>query len=101
MDIGDIVRHPLAAVSAGVGLISQGLGFLDPVLGLVGGLLAAVGSTAGTWFPLLGVLSTLGEGLAFIPAATVNNLFLVGAVVYALYLSDSLVEKLNDQFNRN
>lgn len=101
MDLDDTLRHPLTAVSSAIAMVGHLFGFLDPLFGLAGSVLAIVGATAGTWFPLLGVLSSLGEGLAFIPAAAMNNLFLVGAVVYAAYLSESLWEKIEKKLKRS
>jgi hypothetical protein len=92
--LGELLRHPWTAVTTGLAVVSSSVGVLDPVFGVVGMIIHLVGATAQAWFPLLGVLSSLGQGLAFIPAATAQQAFYVGGAVYALYLSDRLLERL-------
>lgn len=97
--LDDWLRHPWASVSAGLGLAGHGLGVVDPV-GLLGGVFSIVVGTAGTWFPLLGVIRHLGGLVAFIPAALAENAFVVGGLLYASYLALTLVGSWTDRLRQ-
>ena len=98
------LHHPVASVTAGLGLAGQGLGMVDPI-GLLGGVMSMVVGTAGTWFPLLGILRTLGGFVAFIPAGLAENAFVAGGLLYASYLAltlfDSWTDRLKQLLKRN
>jgi hypothetical protein len=102
--LGRLIRHPWTTVVGGLGLAGQSLGVVDP-LGLTMGLATMITSTAGTWFPLLGVLKGLGGMVAWIPTSLAEQAFIVGAVLYAGYLAlslfDSWTDRINDILNRN
>lgn len=99
--LGKVLRHPFAAASAGIGLVTHGAGMLDATVSAVLGL---IGATAGTWFPLLGLMNQAAAFIAWIPRGITSTVFVAGIAVYALFLADSLVEQvskyLDKQFNR-
>lgn len=82
-----VLRHPFTAVTAGMAFVLHGLDIL-------GALFGALGATAGLWFPLLGVMNTLGTVVGAIPTSVTTPAFIGGAVLYAVYLTDSLWDSL-------
>ncbi|MFB6128373.1 MAG: hypothetical protein ABEJ47_01295 [Halorhabdus sp.] len=88
-----ILRHPVTAVSAGVLAVIHGLHGLGVIANVLG-------ATAGLWFPLLGVLHTLGTLVSVIPAGLTTPLFVAGAIVYGLYLMDSLWDRLANRLKQ-
>lgn len=102
--LGRLIHNPWTTVVGGLGFAGQSLGVVDPV-GLAMGLTTMITSTAGTWFPLLGVLKGLGGMVAWIPTSLAEQAFIVGAVLYAGYLVlslfDSWTDRINDILNRN
>lgn len=97
------LRHPWTAVTAGFGLLGQSLGVVDPLALLDAGMAFVIGSVD-LWYPLLSVLRRLGGVVEFIPTALAENLFVVGALVYAAYLvvtiADSWTDYIKQRFNR-
>lgn len=87
MMLEETLKHPYSAVVAGVTLVTGTLGYLDP-------LIQFVGATAGTWYPLVGILWRLGDVVPSIPQEAMTSLFVAGTVVYALYLGGSLLDRL-------
>lgn len=89
MNLVETLKHPYSAVAGGLAIISGYLGMLDPLLQLIG-------ATAGTWYPLIGILWRLGGMIPAVPKGAMSMLFIGGTVVYALYLGDSLLDRLEN-----
>jgi len=95
--LGKVLRHPVSAVSAGFGLVTHGAGMLDATISAVIGL---IGATAGTWFPLLGLMNQAAAFIAWIPKGVTSTVFVAGIAVYALYLGDSLLEQIQKYLDK-
>lgn len=98
-DLIDWLQHPWASLTAGLGLAGHGLGMVDPV-SLLGAVFSMIIGTAGTWFPLLGILRHLGDLVAFIPAVLAERAFVAGGLLYAGWLALTLVDSWTDRFNQ-
>jgi hypothetical protein len=90
-----LIKHPWTMFTTGIAALVQGFGLADP-FGMAVGLIHVLGATAGTWFPLLGVLNAIGGLVEVIPKAAMQTLFIVGAVIYALFLSDKLIDRIRN-----
>lgn len=93
------LQHPWTALTTGFGAIASGFGFIDP-FALVGTLAHLVGTTAGTWFPMLGVLRGLGGTVAAIPSSLTTTAFVTGAALYLVYLSRDLLVRAKQTLTR-
>ncbi|AUV80653.1 hypothetical protein C2R22_02440 [Salinigranum rubrum] len=91
MDWKEAVTHPLTALGA---VLAYTAGMIDPIFTLVG-------QTAGIWFPLLGVIDSIGGAVPSIPAALTSKLFVGAALVYAAYLSFQLLGRVTTFFERD
>jgi hypothetical protein len=59
-----------------------------------------VGQTSGLWFPLVGVFDQLARSVAWIPASLTESVVVIALVIYAIYLSDSLIERVTNFIKR-
>jgi len=70
------VTHPGAAGVAVASLLAGSFDLIEPALGFLA-------ATVGTWYPLLGTLSSIAGMVPALPAGLFEDLFLFGAVAYA------------------
>lgn len=91
MDWKEVITHPVTALT---GVLAYTAGVIDPIFALVG-------QTAGIWFPLLGVIDSIGGAVPSIPAALTSKLFVGAALVYAAYLSYQLLGRVTAFLERD
>jgi hypothetical protein len=94
MTLAELVRAPVAWVSALVTFLSGYLWWFDP-------LLAFVTTNADVWFPAVSVtLTVVNDRLAVIPSDLANNLLIAAALLFVAVLVSRLVDRAVAAFNQ-